>query len=379
MIRVAQILGKMNGGGVEQVVMNYYRAIDREKVQFDFYLFKGSKYCPVEEIKALGGRLFVLPTFKHPLKYLKVLRGLLKENGYDIVHCHLSTLSYLPLLAAKQAGIKTRILHNHSTSGGAREWHRNLAKTLLKPLSRANATDYFACSEYAARWLYGSRATVPLDEPEIPGVNGVKRVRIMPNAIDTERFSFSEEKRREMRRELKISGNMQVFGHVGRFCPQKNQGFLIDIFKELHAQSRNSCLVMAGTGEDMELIKAKAIAAGVADRVVFAGQLADTSRLYSALDCFLLPSNYEGLPVVGIEAQCAGLPCLFSDRVTREAKITGSAQFLPLGNAKDWACAALCCSGMRDKSAAEQVAAKGYDIHQAAEKLAEFYLKKSEL
>ena len=376
MIRVAQILGKMNGGGVEQVVMNYYRAINREKVQFDFYLFKGSKYCPAEEIKALGGRLFVLPTFKHPAKYLKVLRELLKENGYDIVHCHLNTLSYLPLLAAKQAGIKTRILHNHSTAGGAREWHRNLAKALLKPSARANATDYFACSELAARWLYGSRAAVPLEEPEIPGV---KRVRIMPNAIDTEKFRFSVEKRREMRRELKIPGSMQVFGHVGRFCPQKNQSFLIDIFKEIHAKSKNSCLVMAGTGEDMELIRAKAIAAGISDRVVFAGQMSDTSGLYSALDCFLLPSNYEGLPVVGIEAQTAGLPCLFSDRVTGEAKITGTAQFLPLGNAADWACAALCCSRMRDKTAAEQVAEKGYDIHRAAEKLADFYMKKSEM
>ncbi|MGN1339102.1 MAG: glycosyltransferase family 1 protein [Oscillospiraceae bacterium] len=376
MIRVAQILGKMNGGGVEQVVMNYYRVIDREKVQFDFFLFKGSKYCPAEEIKALGGRLFVLPTFRHPMKYLKVLRRLLEENGYDIVHCHLNTLSFLPLMAAKQAGVKTRILHNHSTSGGAREWHRNLAKALLKPLAKKNATDYFACSEYAARWIYGSRAVVPLDEPELPGV---KRVRLMPNAIDTERFSFSEKNRREMRRELKIPGSMQVFGHVGRFCPQKNQSFLIDIFREIHAQSRNTCLVMAGTGEDMELIKAKVIAAGLSDCVVFAGQLSSTDRFYSAVDCFLLPSNYEGLPVVGIEAQTAGLPCLFSDRVTGEAKITGSAQFLPLGNAADWACAALCCSGSRNKNAAEQITAKGYDIHGAAEKLCDFYLRKTEL
>lgn len=376
MIRVAQILGKMNGGGVEQVVMNYYRAIDREKVQFDFFLFKGSKYCPVEEIKALGGRLFVLPTFRHPLKYLKVLRRLLEENGYDIVHCHLNTLSFLPLLAAKQAGVKTRILHNHSTSGGVREWHRNLAKTMLKPLAKKDATDYFACSELAARWLYGSRAVVPLDEQEIPGV---KRVRIMPNAIDTQKYSFSEENRREMRRELKIPASMQVFGHVGRFCPQKNQSFLVDIFKEIHAQSKNSCLVMAGTGEDMELIKARVIAAGLSDCVVFAGQLSSTERFYSAIDCFLLPSNYEGLPVVGIEAQTAGLPCLFSDRVTSEAKITGSAQFLPLGNAADWACAALCCCGTGNKNAAEQVAAKGYDIHKAAEKLTDFYLRKSEL
>ena len=373
MIRVAQILGKMNGGGVEQVVMNYYRAIDREKIQFDFYLFKGSKYVPAEEIKALGGRIFVLPTLKHPARYLKVLRRLLEENGYNIVHCHLSTLSYLPLLAAKQAGVKTRILHNHSTSGGVREWHRNIAKALLKPLARLNATDYFACSEYASRWIYGSRAVVPLSEPEIPGV---KRVRLMPNAIDTEKFSFSEKKRREMRRELKIPESVQVFGHVGRFCPQKNQSFLVDVFREIHAQCKNSCLVMAGTGEDMELIRSKVISAGLSDRVIFAGQLADTSGFYSAIDCFLLPSNYEGLGMVAVEAQCAGLPCIVSQNVPDEAKIIPASQTLPLGNAADWACAALCCSGIREKNSAGLVAARGYDIYKSAEALAEYYLGK---
>ena len=168
MIRVAQILGKMNGGGAEQVVINYYRAIDREQVQFDFYFFKGSKFVPVEDIKAMGGRMFVLPTFRHPLKYLRTLRRLLSENKYDIMHCHLSTLSFLPLLAGKQAGVRTRILHNHSTSGGAREWHRNLAKFLFKPFAKLHATDYFACSQLAAGWMYGSRATAPLSEEYDP-------------------------------------------------------------------------------------------------------------------------------------------------------------------------------------------------------------------
>lgn len=375
MIRVAQILGKMNGGGAEQVVMNYYKAADREKVQFDFYLFKGSKYVPVEEIKAMGGRLFVLPTFRHPLKYLKTLRKLLSENKYGIMHCHLSTLSFLPLLAGKQAGVPVRILHNHSTSGGAREWHRNLAKLILKPFARMFATDYFACSEYAARWMYGSRAAIPLSEGDIPGAH--KRVRIMPNAIDTEKYRFSQEKRKEIRKELKIPEKTLVFGHIGRFCPQKNQSFLLDIFKEIAAQKKNCRLVMAGTGEDMELIQAQASAAEISDHVIFAGQRGDADKLYSAFDCFLLPSNYEGLPVVGVEAQCAGLSCILSDRMTKETRITGTAQFLPLGNARDWACAALCCAGLRNRNAAAEVAAAGYDINQEAAKLTEFYLRKS--
>lgn len=134
MIRVAQILGKMNGGGAEQVVMNYYRAIDREQVQFDFYFFKGSKFVPVEDIKAMGGRMFVLPTFRHPLKYLRTLRRLLSENKYDIMHCHLSTLSFLPLLAGKQAGVRTRILHNHSTSGAPGNGTATLPNSFSSPL-----------------------------------------------------------------------------------------------------------------------------------------------------------------------------------------------------------------------------------------------------
>lgn len=378
MIRVAQILGKMNGGGAEQVVMNYYRAIDREQVQFDFYFFKGSKFVPVEDIKAMGGRMFVLPTFRHPLKYLRTLRRLLSENKYDIMHCHLSTLSFLPLLAGKQAGVRTRILHNHSTSGGAREWHRNLAKFLFKPFAKLHATDYFACSQLAAGWMYGSRATTPLSEEYDP-VQKHRRVRIMPNAIDTEKYSYSEKKRREVRQELKIPQSATVFGHIGRFCPQKNQGFLVDIFREILKQRKNSVLIMTGTGEDMELIKARVIAAGISDRVVFTGQRSDADRLYSAFDCFLLPSNYEGLPVVGVEAQCSGLHCLFSNKVTPEARITGTAQLLPLGKPEDWACAAICCAGLRNKNAAAEVAEAGYDINGAAEQLAGFYLRKSKL
>ena len=136
---------------------------------------------------------------------------------------------------------------------------------------------------------------------------------------------------------------------------------------------------MTGTGEDMELIKARVIAAGISDRVVFTGQRSDADRLYSAFDCFLLPSNYEGLPVVGVEAQCSGLHCLFSNKVTPEARRTGTAQLLPLGKPEDWACAAICCAGLRNKNAAAEVVEAGYDINGAAEQLAGFYLRKSKL
>lgn len=375
-MRVAQILGKMNGGGVEQVVMNYYRAIDREQVQFDFYLFKGSKYVPVEEIKALGGRLFVLPTFRHPVKYVRTLRRLLTENQYSIMHCHLSTLSFLPLLAGKHAGVPVRILHNHSTSGGAREWLRNLAKFLLKPLAKLYATDRFACSAHAAEWMYGHVPVCEMEDTRAPK----KAAIVMRNAIDTELFRFSEKKRTQTRKELKVKQGTLLFGNVGRFCPQKNQQFLIDIFAQIVRQHSNSKLVMAGVGDDMELIRARVLAAGLADKVIFAGQRSDIDCLYSAMDCFILPSNYEGLGMAGIEAQCTGLQCLFSEHVPQEVKITRNAHFLSLKtSAHDWAFAAINLAGIKRCDASAETAASGYDIIAEAKKLAEYYLRRSQM
>lgn len=375
-MRVAQILGKMNGGGVEQVVMNYYRAIDREQVQFDFYLFKGSKYVPVEEIKALGGRLFVLPTFRHPVKYVRTLRRLLTENQYSIMHCHLSTLSFLPLLAGKHAGVPVRILHNHSTSGGAREWLRNLAKFLLKPLAKLYATDRFACSAHAAEWIYGHVPVCDMEDTRAPK----KAAIVMRNAIDTELFRFSEKKRTQTRKELKVKQGTLLFGNVGRFCPQKNQQFLIDIFAQIVRQHSNSKLVMAGVGDDMELIRARVLAAGLADKVIFAGQRSDIDCLYSAMDCFILPSNYEGLGMAGIEAQCAGLQCLFSEHVPQEVKITRNAHFLSFKtSAHDWAFAAINLAGIKRCDSSAETAASGYDIIAEAKKLAEYYLRRSQM
>ncbi|MBQ8170789.1 MAG: glycosyltransferase family 1 protein [Oscillospiraceae bacterium] len=371
MIRVAQILGKMNGGGAEQMVMNYYNAIDRENIQFDFFIFKGSRHVPVEEIKAMGGRIYVLPTLKRPFRYMKVLKKLLSESGYDIVHCHLSTLSGLALRAAQKAGVRVRILHNHSTSGGMRELARNIAKSLLKPFAKRYATEYLACSELAARWMYGNVPVCELTESAPP----VKVARIMRNAVDTDKFRYDVKKRSELRKELNIPASMTVFGHIGRFCPQKNQSFVIDIFKEILLQHKNSVLIMAGEGGDKELIQAQVIAAGISGKVIFTGQRNDADRLYSAFDCFLLPSNYEGLPVVGVEAQCAGLYCLFSDKITKEAKITDSVQYLSLKtSAADWACAAVCCSKLRNQNGAAQVSNAGYDIKAAAKDLEKYYL-----
>ena len=372
-LRVAQILGKMDGGGTEQVVMNYYRSIDRERVQYDFFAFMNSKHIPAEEIKSLGGGLYLLCGFRMPFRYVRTLARLLKENHYDIVHCHLGVHSFLPLLAAKKAGVPVRIIHSSRTSGGMREPLRSALKALLKPLAGLHATERFACSELSARWLFGKKPVCEIDDDNAPQC----AVRILRNAVDTKQFAFDSAKRTKLRGEFKVPSNALLFVHVGRFCPQKNQQFLIDIFSEIVKQHPNSRLIMVGEGGDMEVIQARIIKAGLLAKAFFAGRRSDVDAFYSAADCLLLPSLYEGVPLVGIEAQCAGLSCLFSDKIPPEAAITASARFLSLKTpAEDWAFAAIQCARLRRHSAAAQIAEACRDIGAEAEKLCSYYIKK---
>lgn len=369
-VRIAQILGKMEGGGVEQVVMNYYCHIDRSKVQFDFFIFDGSGRVPEAEIESLGGRVYRLCGLKNTSRYIKTLASLLKENNYMIAHCHLGTLAGPALKAAKKADVPIRIIHNHSTSGGKRELVRNLAKAVLKPFCAKNATHRIACSEYAARWMFGKAPVCSIASENAPE----NAVRILRNAVDSSFFSRDEAKRRSLREELGISEDSLVFGHIGRFCPQKNQSFLLEIFIEILKLHPDSYLFMAGTGGDMELIRSKINEAKLSDRALLLGQRSDTDRLYNAFDCFVLPSNYEGLCVVGVEAQAVGVSCVFSDKITPEVKLCDGVRFVSLNDPPaEWARVALDAAKTNAKPA--DLEAKGYEISVEAERLADFYLE----
>ena len=312
---VAQIMGKWIGGGVESVIMNYYRHLDRTKVQFDFICDEDSTRIPYDEIKKLGGRVFLVPKYQKLPKYLKALEDLFRKNKYRIVHSNINTISVFPLYAAKKAGVPVRISHSHSTSN-AREWKRNIIKNILRPFSKRYATDYFACSELAGRYLFGNKT---FDRGE---------VKIIHNAIDLDKFKFDPETRKKLRKELDIKEKTVVIGHVGRFVKQKNHDFLIDVFNEYHAKNPDSKLLLIGTGPLEEKIKAKVEKLDLSDSVLFLGQREDTNKLYSAMDFFCLPSLYEGLGMVLIEAQMNGLPCLASDKVPKEAKITENIDFI---------------------------------------------------
>lgn len=316
-IIVAQIMGKWVGGGVESVIMNYYRHLDHSKVQIDFICDEDSTRIPYDEIKKLGGRVFLVPKYQNLPKYLKALEKLFKENQYRIVHSNINTLSVFPLYAAKKAGVPIRISHSHSTSN-PKEWKRNLVKNILRPFSKRYATDYFACSELAGRYLFGNKA---FDQG---------KVKIIHNAIDIEKFKFDEVARKKLRKGFGIKDSTIVIGHVGRFVQQKNHTFLVDVFNEYYKKNPDSKLLLVGSGPLEDEIKKKVERLGLKDTVLFLGQRDDINKLYSVMDVFCLPSLYEGLPVVGVEAQAAGLPTIFSNRISKEVIVSSYAKIVSI-------------------------------------------------
>lgn len=363
-IRVGHIIGKWLGGGVESVVMNYYRHIDRSKIQFDFICDSDSTNIPYEEIEKLGGRVILVPPYQKLFKYIKELKKVFKENNYKIVHSHINTLSVFPLYAAKKAGVKVRIAHSHSTTN-KKEKKKNLMKQVLRPFSKIYATDYFACSELAGRWLFGDKTY------------NKGEVFILNNAIDVEKFAYDEKVRKEKRKELKIKDSTLVIGHIGRFVAQKNHTFLIDIFNEVHKKNKDSILLLVGQGPLMDEIKEKVNDLNLTKYVKFLGQRNDVNELYQAFDVFVLPSLYEGLPVVGVEAQASGLLCLLSDDMTKETKILDSTKFMSLDQSVNkWANKLLKEYGKFErKNKIEEFSKNGFNIKSEKNKLESMYKK----
>ena len=360
-VRIALVVGKMNNGGVESVVMNYYRNIDRTKIQYDFVVDEDSTHIPEQEINALGGRVILVPPYQKIAAYYKALYLLFRQNNYPLVYAHMNTLSVFPLLAAKSIGVPFRIAHNHSTAGKG-ETKRNIMKYILRLFANVFPTHMCACSEHAGRWLFGDKA---FDSG---------RVKVWNNAIDTARFAYSESVRHETRKALNLSDKL-VVGHSGRFMTQKNHTFIIDIFAELHKRREDSVLVFAGDGPLMEDMRAKVARLGLSECVVFLGSVIDMEKYYQAMDVFVFPSLYEGLGMSAVEAQISGMPVLCSTEVPAEAKICENLHFMPLSkSAGDWADEALRISdGHIRQDMAACAREHGFDIKTEAAKLTEWY------
>ena len=322
-VRVLQIIGIACNGGVESVILNYYRHIDKSKVQFDFVVHNNPSENFVREVKNGGGRLYeITPYMKNVFAFTYEIYKIIRNGRYEIVHSNMNSLSGFPLFSAWLAGAKVRILHNHTTDTKA-EGMRTILKRVLRPFAKLFANQYWACSELAAKWMYGEQ------------VVSDGKVTIIPNAIDLKKFAFNQEKRDKLRSHLGIKAEL-VIGHVGRFMKQKNHDFLIDIFAEVVKEKPDAKLLLIGEGPLENEIKVKVKSLSLKNNVLFLGVRSDVADLYNVMDIFVLPSFYEGLPVVGVEAQANGLKCLFSEHVTRESRLLQSTEFLALSDLTNW-------------------------------------------
>lgn len=359
-IRVAQIIGKMWAGGVEAVVFNYYRAIDKKQVQFDFYYDEDSTVQPSQELIDMGARFIKLPPYQKIWKYIPCLYQHLRKNKYKIVHSHLNTLSVFPLLMAAMVGVPVRIAHNHSVPSG-NEWKRNALKNFLKMFSKVFSTDYFACSEKAGRWLFGNKSY------------DSGKVIVVPNAIENKRFLRDEVIREKKRKQMNID-NSFVVGHVGRFTYAKNHLFLLEIFKEILNMKPNAKLLLVGDGELRDEIKSKISQLGIWDQVILAGKTTSPEEFYHVIDVIILPSIFEGLSVTTIEAQFSGVPIVISEAVPKETNISNGFKYMKLSDSAElWANAAIELSNISVELLPES---QRFDIKYAAPKLTNWYLSK---
>lgn len=354
-IRILHVLDGLGTGGAEAMIMNWYRHINREAVQFDF-LVRSSRNVFADEIASYGGRVFVMPLY--PSQYFANMRETSRffaEHAKDYVgiHVHGNALLYVNVFQiAKKNGINLRIFHSHSTFTSSKYLPLHFFNRLR--IDRM-ATDFFACSKAAGVWAFRNRDYT-----------------VVKNGVMTEHLVFDENKRKSIRDQLKIADET-VYGHIGRFEPVKNHVFLLEVFEKILKRDENSILLLLGDGKLVDQIKELADQKKIAHKVRFAGRQKEVGDFLSAMDVFMLPSHNEGLPVVAVEAQTASLPCLLSDTITREVELTDAVCFLPLTHSDAWADCALRMRCLAKRNTKEDIIRAGYDIKQSAEFLEKFY------
>lgn len=365
MIRVLHSVSNMDRAGLETMLMNYYRHIDRELIQFDFLANKPKPGAYEDEVKELGGKIFVSPGF-NPLKlskYRAFMRKLFQENkDIQIVHAHNGALAYYALREAQRNGIPHRIAHSHNSKINLDlKWP---IKQYCKSHMKNAATDFWGCGELAIEFYFGK------------SIIEKGNYTLIKNAIEEERFIYNETIRKELRKKYHVEDKF-VVGHVGRFMYQKNHSFLIDIFYEIHKRNNNAVLLLIGEGELEEKIREKVVKLGLEESVIFTGSIPNVNEMYQMMDVFLLPSLYEGLPVVGVEAQASGVCSVFSDTITREIELTDISHFIPLTDSPEkWADKILAiASAYERKNRKKEIVDAGYSIHTEAKKMQDMYLE----
>ncbi|MED1604055.1 glycosyltransferase family 1 protein [Cytobacillus kochii] len=357
-LRVLQVVTIMNRGGLETMLMNYYRRLRHVGIQFDFIVHRQEEGHYDKEIKRLGGRIFHMPSIRpgNYQKYFKQLDTFFAEHPYyRIVHAHLNENSSFVMRAAYDAGVPCRIAHSHLSDLHIDfKWpFRKYARSCMKDYPNY----YFACSERAGEWLFTSSKN---------------KVTVLPNAVNVSQYLYHLPERKRIRRELGVDDSF-VIGHIGRFNYQKNHDFIIDIFQSISDKRKDAVLIFAGDGDLMPQIKKKVHKLGLEQQVKFLGVREDIPSLLQSLDVFLFPSHFEGLPVVLIEAQAAGLSCLVSDTITAEVNLTNRVTFMSLSRkASEWADKLLQLDNQH-KDTSTELKVAGYDIETTSQWLSTFY------
>ena len=363
LIRILHMIGSLNIGGSQAMVMNLYRNIDRNKIQFDFIIDHPDERHFADEVKALGGKIYVMPGVKmtNIRQIRKAWDTFFKEHTeYKILHSHVRSYASIYLPIAKKNQVFT-VIHSHSTANG--KGIEAIIKSVLQYPLRYQADYYMACSDKAGRWLFGKRILLS------------DKYKMFPNAIDGKRYVYNEQIRNNLRKKLGLKDEF-VIGHVGRMTGAKNHVFLLDVFFEYHKQNNNSRLLLVGDGEEKSKIEEKCRKYHIEDSVIMVGNQSNVCDYYQAMDFFVFPSVWEGLGMVLIEAQASGLCCVASDTIPKETNIgSGKIMYLSLlESAKKWA---ETISDVQISDRTDQlkyVKKSGYDITDNAKKMEEFYL-----
>lgn len=358
MLRVLQCVNIMDRAGIENMLMNYYKKIDRTQIQFDFLTHRPTKGAYDDEIYKLGGKVYQAPRL-YPQNYSYYFSWMsnffASHPEYKIVHSHIDAMSFFPLLAAKKANIPFRISHSHTSK---LDFDVKLPiKFIALKLIPYVSNFYMACGKTAGEFMYGKRDFL-----------------VVHNAVDLDKFSFKIGLRDKKRKELGLSDRF-VVGHVGRLCYIKNQSFLIDVFRRVLQLKPNAHLLLVGNGEDEKDLLNKIENYNLIGHVHLLKDRDDVDELYQVMDAFVLPSLFEGVPVCGVEAQANGLPCFFSSNISDEILLTNNSVKLDLKDSLEkWAASIVNGCRNTDTDYVKQIMRlSGYDICLEALKLSDFY------
>lgn len=368
-IRILNLFTIMNRGGAETMVMNYYRHLDRNRIQFDFMVHREQRGAYDDEIESLGGKIYRMSPIapQDILKYKQQLKNFFdKHNEYKIIHSHMSELGVFVFKEAIRHNIPIRICHAHSSPNFSIETFKEKLKVIPREIlareMRTLATDFFICSKNAGDWLFGKK--------------NEDRFIMMNNAIDAKKFFYNKCESLSIKKTFGFD-NLFVIGHVGRLIVPKNHVFLLDIFSMFHKKHPNSILVLVGDGDQRKNLEMKTKKLGIENFVRFLGTRSDTYDLYKAMDVFVFPSLYEGLPVSLIEAQAAGLPCIVSDTISKQAKILDMYNTLSLNaGIEAWIECIENFMDFRRENTIEYIKKAGFDITENAEWLTNYYLNR---